>query len=300
MRFPFRRHAIDWIRPRADSLVYASQAYIDLKSSLNEASSDLVDFAKEPRAADDLALLEVLQSILPREWPEERLIRIGGNSDGGYVMDCDLDVQGALSIGVGEDISWDSCLAERGIPVIAFDHTVSKLPAPIAGITFHKLGLGVRSTGHLRHLSDLMEMSGLSVKQRNILKIDIEGNEWAVLSKLDPSVLSSFSQVVIEFHGLDKVTNPEAVVTMLPALRALTSNHVPIHMHANNYGRLFRTTSYWFVDTVEVLLVSRQSSATPPFATRIASELDAPCDPRVSDINLENALSAIAWFPCNE
>ena len=76
------------------------------------------------------------------------------------------------------------------------------------------------------------------------------------------------------------------------ALKVLTQHHVPIHIHANNYGRLFRASAYWFVDTLEVLLVQVPDKASLPYAQILSSQLDAACDPRVSDISLDGVASA--------
>ena len=296
MRLPFRKHVLDWVRPRADALVYASKAYVDLKSTQNEMAGDLIDFSREPEGSDDLALLQALGYLLPRQWPAERFVRVGGRSDGGYVMDRDLDVEGAISIGVGDDVSWDRALAERGIPVAAFDHTISELPSGVPGLEFRKLGLGVRSEGDLLALMDLIEMAGFVDSARLILKVDIEGNEWKAFADTETLDLRQFTQIAMELHDLNRLSSPTSADVMLRALRRIAGSHMPIHMHANNYGRLFRTTSYWFVDTLELLFVRKPRGENPGFADSIGFGLDAPCDPRVSDIDLQNSLTASRWF----
>ena len=293
MRYPFRSQLIRWVRPRADALVYASDAYVNLKSTMNDMSDRLIGFSYDPRGDEDQALLKLLSFILPREWSHSRFVRLGGESDGGYVMDCDLDVHSAVSIGVGHDISWDYALANAGIKVCLFDHTVSALPSKIPNSEFHRLGLGPKSEGHLRSLEDLVALARLPVGTRNILKIDVEGAEWDSLAACDASVLLPFSQIAVELHDLDAIFDAGRAQTVFDALGVLTKHHMPVHMHANNYGRLFRASAYWFVDTLEMLFVSNRAEQQPPFSRKLFSQLDAPCDPRVSDISLANAVEAI-------
>ena len=299
MRYPFRSQLIRWVRPRADALVYASDAYVNLKSTMNDMSDHLIGFSFDPQGDEDLALLELLRFILPREWSPGRFVRLGRESDGGYVMDCDLDVHSAVSIGVGHDISWDQALANAGVRMCLFDHTVSGLPSKLPNSEFHRLGLGPKSEGHLRSLDDLVALARLPVGTRNILKIDVEGAEWDALASCDASVLMPFSQIAVELHNLDAICDAQRAETIKEALGVLTTNHIPVHMHANNYGRLFRASSYWFVDTLEMLFVSIGAEQKPPLSRKLFSQLDSPCDPRVSDISLANAVEAIRLLEAN-
>jgi len=49
--------------------------------------------------------------------------------------------------------------------------------------------------------------------------MDIEGAEWSILSSLSPSVLSTFRIIVVEFHGLGNLLNPDQLSSVFfPAL----------------------------------------------------------------------------------
>lgn len=70
------------------------------------------------------------------------LKRIGGNNDGGYVMLDDFDNSKiAYSFGIGQNISWDECIANKGIDVYCYDHTIDALPKENVRLHFNKIGI---------------------------------------------------------------------------------------------------------------------------------------------------------------
>ncbi len=87
-----------------------------------------------PKALASL-LLSVIRPLTPVRFSK---IRIGNQpGDGGYVMVADWeDVVGAVSIGIGGDVSWDLAIAERGIDVYQYDHTVASPPDKSSKVPF--------------------------------------------------------------------------------------------------------------------------------------------------------------------
>ena len=57
--------------PLANKIVYASDAYVGLKSTINDMSSTLIDFSRPPVGPADEHLLEFAQLIRP--WTYEGL-----------------------------------------------------------------------------------------------------------------------------------------------------------------------------------------------------------------------------------
>jgi hypothetical protein len=72
---------------------------------------------------------ELLDLVAPRRIEGAGLVRIGGPNDGGYVM---LDtlrpptVTAAYSLGAGHDVSWDNAVADLGVDVFVYDHTIAR------------------------------------------------------------------------------------------------------------------------------------------------------------------------------
>ena len=275
---------LDWkelVKPLADKIVYASQAYVSVKSSINDLGGSLIDFSRPAQGPADTQLVEVARFLRPWTAPDLELIRVGGDRDGGYVMSADMSVRRAISIGVGRDISWDVSMALMGVQVHAFDHTVRKLPQRAPGVTFHKVGVG--TAPGCRPLGVLVaETAG---DHDVILKIDIEGNEWEALAGED---LSQFTQILLELHDLERLMENSRIRDVLQHLHA---SHLPVHVHANNYGSLFQFDALWFCSAVEVTFVRRDQINGWHPADALREDLDRPCDPRTSDISVRGLLN---------
>jgi hypothetical protein len=271
-----------------DQITYASSAYVDLKSTANAMSDTLIDFSREPRTAADHQIARVVELVLPAAVDEARKVRIGGDGDGGYVMFEDLRCDGAVSVGVGPDVSWDRDIAERGIPVVMFDHTVRRLPDDVPGGVFHRVGVG--NGDRLQSLPKLIEMAGFSGSNNLMLNIDVEGAEWDVLNTVDSQCLLRFRQIVCELHGFDEIDGGALGDRIVNALERLSETHVPIHLHANNYARIARFGDLWFPAAIEVSWVRRELLPQTSPTDRIRSSHDRPNDPRVCEIQLEGIL----------
>lgn len=288
------RRVPGWLKDRlvryADRIVYASGAYVSLKSSINDLSPVVVRFEGDPAGDADARLREVVQSLRPVTAQGLHLTRIGGRADGGYVMASPVDAVGAVSIGVGSDVSWDLDMSALGIPVAMFDHTVRVPPTTVPGGRFHRVGVGPVERGSTKPLSSLIRMAQFPQKGDLVLKMDVEGSEWDVLAAIERPDLSCFSQIVVELHGFSQLRNEDSGKRVIAAVEHLTSLHSPVHIHANNYDPLRRFDRWWFPDTLEVSLVRKDVIPGAEPARSLRSDLDVPCDPRVSDIDLSGVL----------
>ena len=271
-----------------DQIVYASAAYVDLKSTTNAMADSMIDFSRQPRTTADHQIDRIAELIRPIAVPDDQLIRVGGDGDGGYVMVDGLRVDGAISIGVGPDVSWDRDVALRGIPVVMFDHTVRRLPAKVPGGVFHRIGVGVGDS--LKPLSSLLEIAGFQESSNLLLNIDVEGAEWEVFQTADSELLARFQQVVCELHGFEAVDGGAGGDRIVSALERLSTTHVPVHLHANNYSRIIRFGDLWFPSAVEVSWVRRDLASDMEPRSGIRSMHDRPNDSRVSEIDLEGIL----------
>lgn len=246
-RIPFVSKAIDRLDRR-----YALRQDVDALNSrsVRVGASTAADFD----AYSELCrLLRVPPSA--HDW-----IRLGPEADGGYVVAGDLLKGGGrvLSIGVGTEAGADLALARRGYQVFQFDHTISHQPVAHPLISWTPLGLARRNApgSACRSLADLAALAGIGEGGDALLLIDVEGAEWDVLE--DPELdLSPFSQVVMELHGLDLVLDPDYSHFVLQGIRNLTSTHVPLVVHANNFAPALSLGGSVLPFVLEVTLVRR-------------------------------------------
>lgn len=195
------------------------------------------------RRSDARALLSL---ITPRDPVGMGTVRIGNagrdgrNGDGGYVMADDFaSIAAAVSIGIGGDVSWDRDIAERGIAVHQFDHTVERPPEIHPLFRFSRIGIAATDSadGTLRSLDGLVD--GLGVAGDLLLKIDCEGAEWDAVAAASPRTLLRFAQIVVELHDPLHLSPRFAGSSgNLDVLRKLAATHQVVHVHANSCDRI--------------------------------------------------------------
>jgi hypothetical protein len=194
------------------------------------------DFAYSDDPTTSKIVLDALRMLRPHRAAGYSKIRLGRNNDGGYVMLDDFDgIDAVYSLGIKDDVSWDLEIANRGLPVYQYDHTIDALPQSHALFHWSKIGIGgTRSEGLLKPLHLLMQENGHMCGRDLILKCDIEGAEWEMLSTIPRNAIGKFRQVVIESHGYGAFADPDFAQKCVNGLRALTEAHKVIHVHGNN------------------------------------------------------------------
>lgn len=195
----------------------------------------------EEHQYEKLSLLEVIQNatiiseLLEIFNPTSHdFIRLGNEHDGGYVIvDTLKNLDSVLSLGVGSDISFEEALSTHVNRIDLYDHTVPQLPININNANFYRLGISEESRPNFVTLSQAVE--SFPDDDNILLKMDIESSEWNVLASIPSKTLNRFEQIVVEFHGLINIDNPEHADQVIEALRNLNQTHKLVHLHMNNY-----------------------------------------------------------------
>ena len=141
--------------------------------------------------------------ISPKQVLGKHRILLGGKSDGGYVLLDDFDdIKIAYSFGIDKRIQFDKALADRGIDVYMYDHTINSLPFYNPKFHWKKIGLcgKKRKNINLKSLDQLLKENGHFKEKNMILKLDIEHWEWESINELKEDLLKKFKYIVIEFH----------------------------------------------------------------------------------------------------
>jgi hypothetical protein len=164
---------------------------------------------------------------------------VGDQDQGGYVMLEDFaGIVGCYSFGIGGDVAWDLYLANLGLPVYQYDHTVSTSPCHHDNFHFFKQGLGVEDKDDLKSLATTLRSNRHESTSNLLLKIDIEGDEWPVLDSLNSNILSQFRQIVCEFHDLHRATFSEFAFRdrVNRVFSLLERTHYPVHHRNTKVG----------------------------------------------------------------
>lgn len=216
------------------------------------------------------SLIEFWRSFDFITLPETRYKHFGDKADGGYLLAIPFSENSeVVSIGVGENLSFDFSISQHVLNVHMFDHTI--LPPhdiPSNGI-FHNKGLGLKSSENLLSLTDILGF--VKKESRVILKIDIESSEWDVLEALSLGEIAVVDQLVIEYHDLFEILkSPDRLAKVNRILSNLSSEFWTINISPNNWGNAQIIQGVAFPDVIEVSYL-RKSTLTTIESTRIST-----------------------------
>ncbi|MCB8874196.1 class I SAM-dependent methyltransferase [Acidisoma silvae] len=221
-------------------------------------------------------VFEALALLTPLDLPDDRKIRVGDPGDGGYVLvDRLRPGQPVMSFGVGPNVSFDRDLARRGHPVLLFDHTIARLPEDHAGFTWFAEGVAGQADAarQLHTLADHMAKLP-PASEAPILKMDVEGAEWDVLTETSSLVMRRFEQIVLELHDLEKLEDARFRGLVWRALASLSSAFTLCHVHANNFGHIANVSGFPVPQTLEVTYIRSDLVRPAPSQTYYPTPLD--------------------------
>jgi hypothetical protein len=223
--------------------------------------------------------------LKPQKVRNKSKIRVGISRDGGYVMVNDFaEIQAAISLGIGPNVSWDLEIAGRGIRVFQFDHTVERPPENHALFNFAKKKISTETAENCVTLDSVITSL---CQKRFVLKMDIEGDEWAVLDHLDLRLLGNCAQFVVELHDLGRVTDLAWCERAKRVLSRLNKTFQVIHIHGNNLSKHLLAGGFCLPDCVEVTFVNRRVVEVEETAESFPGPLDQMNNPYFPDFKLD-------------
>lgn len=180
---------------------------------------------------DELTFKNIMNLLIPHSARGCEKIRVGRDYDGGYILLNDLHrASVAICGGLNDDDSFERDLLNKGIKVLAFDHTESyTFQDQDRGYQWFKVPLSKFESPN--SILDLA-LSGYN-DYSAILKIDIEGDEWEMLEKTNDQTYKKIRQFVCEFHNFPM--NNRAFETF----QKICKNFKVVHVHGNNWAGAF-------------------------------------------------------------
>ncbi len=176
----------------------------------------------------------LISSLRPRK-TSRPLIRMGPDSDGGYLIPDDLDgITSVFSPGVSDTAGFEEQCASLGMDVFLADKSVDGPPNPNEKFVFQKKYLGATSNADYMTINEWMAGSIDDQHGDLILQMDIEGYEYEVLLNISPENLNRFRIIIIEFHWLNWLWNRQFYLLASSAIVKLLQTHQCVHAHPNN------------------------------------------------------------------
>jgi hypothetical protein len=231
-----------------------------------------------------------IQDLLDRLAPQEtdkKLLRLGGETDGGYLVPDDLEgIEYCFSPGVAETARFESDLAERGVRSFLADYSVERPPVESEMLHFEKRYLGSVDDGVFMTLGSWVERSLPNHDGDLLLQMDIEGSEYDVVFETPDSVWKRFRIAVIEFHGLHTAFNKYGLRLLRSCFQKLLRNFEIVHMHPNNGMYPLKRGSLEVPGLMEITFLRKDRVQTGRRATAFPHALDRPNFPDKRDVVL--------------
>lgn len=231
-------------------------------------------------------VLTLLRLLRPHDAVGYEKLRVGSPHDGGYVLLDDLaGLQAVVGCGVGHDVRFELELANRGIDVDLFDHTVAGAPQGHPRFRFHK----VRVTTQVELQAPSISLEGIARMRAlsddaAMLKMDIEGDEWALLAETGRAAFRPYRQIVIELHWFDRLGDRSVREVVLTGVRNLTRDFAVVHVHANNHAPMLSFGGFLAPCVLEATLVKRSRYRLRPSEEEFPTPLDTPNNPNKPDM----------------
>ena len=197
--------------------------------------------------------------LCPKEVVGKNKILAGDYGDGGYAILDDLtNIKIAYSFGISNLISFDKFLAEKGIDMYMYDHTINKLIFENPKFHWKKIGITTESRKNnvMKSLKDLLIENGHINEENMILKIDIEDKECEILKDIPQAILNKFKYILMEYH-FNKLDNYEIY---LEGLKKIMKDHQIFHIHCCNCAKLFTLGDNPICNVIEVSYVKKEGN----------------------------------------
>lgn len=179
-------------------------------------------------------ILRLIRRLRPRKTNKD-LIRMGGGSDGGYLIPDDLlGVRACFSAGVGNVSEFEYCCAEKGLEVFMADASVEGAAFDDLRFNFIKKFIGKENKENRITLEQWLNDCKIVPDKDLLLQMDIEGDEFDVINSTSVKTLYQFRIIAIEFHDLHLLFDPFFFKKAKSTFRKILKNHVCVHIHPNN------------------------------------------------------------------
>jgi hypothetical protein len=222
----------------------------------------------------DAEVLELIRRLRARSCAAP-LIRVGGNSDGGYLIPDDLEgIEYCFSPGVNRTADFENELADRNIRSFLADYSVEQPPLSRPEFVFDRKFIGARNDEIFMTLDDWKQKYLPDYRGDLLLQMDIEGGEYEVLLSATMELLSSFRIIVVELHSLERLFDPFAFSIIRSCFEKLLRSFYVVHAHPNNCRGMVMHHGIGIPDVVEMTLYSRSRGQPGAYRSDYPHPLD--------------------------
>lgn len=177
----------------------------------------------------------LIEKLFPVE-TDKKLIRVGPDRDGGYLIPDDLDgIEACFSPGVDVMSEFEKACFDRGMKLFLADKSVEKPNLDLAPESYSFIKKYIGSTDNEGTITmDTWVNNYESGNSDLLLQMDIEGAEYPSIINMSASLLNRFRILIFEFHYLYEFWNPAFFNIAEIAFSKLLETHTCVHIHPNN------------------------------------------------------------------
>jgi hypothetical protein len=212
------------------------------------------------------------------------LVRVGGQTDGGYLLPNDLEeIKYCYSPGVGEIWTFEESLGSNfGIESMVCDGTIQDFPSFKSLKSFIPKNVGLIESENVISFESWVSEVGANPGDL-LLQMDIEGGEYPILSSIDSEFLKRFRIIALELHDLHLLALPSSFSYQYSQLmNKLLENFDIVHLHPNNCGGSYVAHGILFPKVVEITL-HRKDRSRELSRAEIPHALDFPNDEKLGE-----------------
>jgi hypothetical protein len=219
-------------------------------------------------------LINLIKSLRPIT-TDKPLIRLGPDSDGGYLVPDDFEgIEACFSPGVSTIAGFEKDCANRGMEVFMADKSINQLPENHS--RFHFLKKFISSTNDADFITlDTWVNQVLPNKTSDLLlQMDIEGYEYETIFSLSDQLLNRFRIIVVEFHWMHLLWSKPYFDLSSRAFAKLLHSHSVVHIHPNNLGKTVKRNNVEIPELLEITFLRNDRINKKEFTKTFPHPLD--------------------------
>ena len=240
------------------------------------------------KPTDNLALTDFF-AYLRKNSALVNLIRIGNDSDGGYLLPNDLEgLQFCASPGVADSSHFEFQLAsEHKIICCLADFSVNGPAVHHPLLHFTKKFISSYNDEQNLRLDDWVHACEERYGKGDLLlQMDVEGAEYPILQDVSETTLNKFRIIIIEFHNIDKIFDRNEFASIEQVFKKLLKQFYIVHIHPNNAGHVSSRGGLEVPSVLEFTFLRRDRVNELVPLTFEPHVLDKPNSPKKPDLVL--------------
>ena len=252
-------------------------------------------FAKKKRFLTRITPINEVKQLLEQLYPiacEKDFIRLGPESDGGYLVPDDLDgIEACFSPGVSTVSGFEKDCANRNIKVFLADKSVNAPAEKDDLFNFTSMFIGSMSNDSYMTLDNWVGSKMPDTSKELLLQMDIEAAEYEVFHSLSEKTMNRFRIMVIEFHDLDQIWNLPFFGILNRVFKKILQTHSCVHIHPNNCASTGKLNGIETVQAMEFTFYKKERINETKYQTSFPHKLDRDNSPKELPIVLP-----ISWY----